>query len=61
MLSQSGCPSKKRPNFPFPPAPVGAVTFLLNNNEMKLLLQINYFIKGSKVQKSSDFKSKSIS
>lgn len=61
MLSHSGCPSKKCPNFPFPPAPVGVVTFLFNNNEMNLSLQINYFIKGSKVRESSDYKRKSIS
>lgn len=61
MLSPQRLSSKKRPNFSLPPAPVGVVTFLFNNDEMKLLLQINYFIKGSNVQESSDFKSKLIS
>lgn len=61
MLSPQWLSSKKRPNFSLPPAPVGVVTFLFNNDEMKLLLQINYFIKGSNVQESSDYKSKLIS
>lgn len=39
----------------------GCCNFLFNNDEMKLLLQINYFIKGSNVQESSDYKSKLIS
>lgn len=61
MLSPQWLSSKKRPSFSLPPAPVGVVTFLFNNDEMKFLLQINYFIKGSNVQESSDYKSKLIS